>query len=237
MGYLCVYYIHAGEDGFGYPAFGAAKAISYEWMWPLLVRNIIGTWLIAGGWDWFLHFSPLADSMKPFKINATPPLISQLKHDAFWTTIASVWGTVIEVLVCIMYANSGDFYPKLLIERPYLHTVLALLITHWRVPHFYAMHRFLHPWRLKNFPDIGRFMYKHIHSLHHKSYNPTTLSGTSFHPVESMMYYSACFLVAPFSVHITIPVGCIIDCGIGAWLGHDGFMAPGVGHQFHQHHH
>lgn len=90
IGYLCVYYIHAGEDGFGYPAFGAAKAISYEWMWPLLVRNIIGTWLIAGGWDWFLHFSPLADSMKPFKINATPPLISQLKHDAFWTTIASV---------------------------------------------------------------------------------------------------------------------------------------------------
>ena len=136
-----------------------------------------------------------------------------------------------------MYANSGDFYPKLLIERPYLHTVLALLITHWRVPHFYAMHRFLHPWRLKNFPDIGRFMYKHIHSLHHKSYNPTTLSGTSFHPVESMMYYSACFLVAPFSVHITIPVGCIIDCGIGAWLGHDGFMAPGVGDQFHQLHH
>jgi sterol desaturase/sphingolipid hydroxylase (fatty acid hydroxylase superfamily) len=37
-------------------------------------------------------------------------------------------------------------------------------------------------------PDVGRFLYKHVHSLHHKSYNPTAFSGTSMHPVEAFMY-------------------------------------------------
>jgi len=90
LAYLCVYYIHGGEDGFGYPAFGAAKTLNVEWMWPLLVRNLIGTWLVAGLWDWFLHFSPFADKMKPFKLNEVTPSMSQLKHDSFWTTMASI---------------------------------------------------------------------------------------------------------------------------------------------------
>jgi hypothetical protein len=29
LAYLCVYYIHAGEDGHGYPAFGAAKELKF----------------------------------------------------------------------------------------------------------------------------------------------------------------------------------------------------------------
>lgn len=95
----------------------------------------------------------------------------------------------------------------------------------------------MHPWRIKNFPDVGRFLYKHVHSLHHKSYNPTAFSGTSMHPVEATLYYSAAFVVAPFPVHVTLPLACIIDCGVGAWLGHDGFQVPGVGDVFHQLHH
>jgi hypothetical protein len=46
----------------------------------------------------------------------------------------------------------------------------------------------MHPWFKKGekrmVPDVGRFMYKHVHSLHHKSYNPTAFSGTSMHPIE-----------------------------------------------------
>ena len=57
------------------------------------------------------------------------------------------------------------------------------------------------------------------------------------HPVEATLYYSAAFVVAPFPVHVTLPLACIIDCGVGAWLGHDGFQVPGVGDVFHQLHH
>jgi sterol desaturase/sphingolipid hydroxylase (fatty acid hydroxylase superfamily) len=33
-----------------------------------------------------------------------------------------------------------------------------------------------------------------VHSLHHKSYNPTAFSGTNMHPVESTLYYSAALI-------------------------------------------
>merc|ERR1711981_1003045 len=57
------------------------------------------------------------------------------------------------------------------------------------------------------------------------------------HPVEATAYYSACLLAVPFGCHPAIVLGCIIDCAVGAWLGHDGFQWPGSGDYFHQLHH
>lgn len=95
----------------------------------------------------------------------------------------------------------------------------------------------MHPWKTDRFPDIGKFLYRHVHSLHHKSYNPTAFSGTNMHPVESTLYYSACLIAVPFRCHPAIVLACIVDCGVGAWLGHDGFVFPGNGDYFHLLHH
>ena len=34
-----------------------------------------------------------------------------------------------------------------------------------------------------------------------------------------------------------VPLAWIVDCGVGAWLGHDGFQWPGSGDYFHHLHH
>ena len=73
----------------------------------------------------------------------------------------------------------------------------------------------------------GRFLYKHIHKLHHKSYNTTAFSGTSFHPIENTIFLSAGFLAVPFGVHPVVFVALMVDCGFAAWLGHGGFVFPG----------
>ena len=53
---FCMYVIHGGTDPLhGYPAFGRALSFKYEWTIPIFARNIIGTWLIAGGWDWYVN--------------------------------------------------------------------------------------------------------------------------------------------------------------------------------------
>ena len=62
-------------------------------------------------------------------------------------------------------------------SSPLLTLLLALTITHVRIPHFYVMHRLMHPWKTTRVPDVGKFLYRQIHSLHHKSYNPTAFSG------------------------------------------------------------
>ena len=74
-------------------------------------------------------------------------------------------------------------------------------------------------------PDVGKFLYRKVHSLHHKSYNPTAFSGTSMHVVEATLYYSAGMVpVLVAGLHPVVALAWIIDCAVGAWLGHDGFQ-------------
>ena len=75
---------------------------------------------------------------------------------------------------------------------------------------------------------MGKFVYRHVHSLHHKSYNPTAFSGTSMHPVEATLYYTAGCMPALLGFHPVLALGCIADCAFGAWLGHDGFQVNRV---------
>jgi len=206
-------------------------------MMPILLRNLIGTWLICGFWDWILYYSPLAASFKPYKIIEDYPTFRQMKHDAFWTTSATCTATMIEVILCHFWAVGALNYDSSLMASPVKSLIWALFLTHIREPHFYSVHRFMHPWRVEGIPDVGKFFYKHFHSLHHKSYNTTAFSGTSMHPVESTCYYSAALLAIPFGCNPVIPVALLIDCGIAAWLGHSGFVFPGTGDFYHNIHH
>ena len=49
-----IFWLHGGDDGYGYPAFGRAAEWNIDWMWPILLRNLIGCYAIAGGWDYIL---------------------------------------------------------------------------------------------------------------------------------------------------------------------------------------
>ena len=64
----------------------------------------------------------------------------------------------------------------------------AALTTQFRGIHFFCVHRCMHPWwRSRNGlaqGDIGAFLYRWVHSLHHKSHNPGPWSSLSMHPVE-----------------------------------------------------
>ena len=61
------------------------------------------------------------------------------------------------------------------------HLILAITTTHWRMPHFYLIHRMIHPWRLPApLPDVGKILYRHVHSLHHKVRKSTKYGKLSF---------------------------------------------------------
>jgi len=233
---LCVFVIPS-LHGLEYPAFGEARYLEWKWMWPILLRNIVATWLICGFWDWFLYFSPMKDKLHKYKMNHKYPSLSQFKHDAFYTTLTSCWAALIEIVLCYGWATGTFTWQRDLSETPIRNILLALLITHWRIPHFHLMHRAMHPWRTKTIPDVGAWLYRKVHSLHHKSYNPTAFSGTSMHPVEGTLYYTAALIPVFFNLHPVFAIAVITDCALGAWLGHDGFQWPGSGDYFHLLHH
>ena len=239
---IAVFIVYGLYSNDSYPAYGQASTLSLTWMLPIVLRNIIGTWLICGFWDWWLYFGPLKNKFLKYKIIGKYPSMAQMRHDVFYTTLASVCAAAIEILLCYLYATGTSLIARSPTESPILHIVLALTITHWRIPHFWAVHRVMHPWKIDYIPDVGKFLYRYVHSLHHKSYNTTAFSGTNMHPVEATLYYSAALLVIPFgalfgSLHPCIAVGCLVDLAMGAWIGHDGFLFPGGGDYFHSLHH
>ena len=244
LAYGAIYYVSPMIQPKGiYPAFDKhiARTFEFGWILPIVFRNLVATAIIAGGWDYTLHFSPFKKLFQPFKFNPKYATREQIKHDMFWTFIGTMMGSLVEILY--LYALANELVPSVvemnLFHPNYIYTnaIWILFISHWRLAHFYVIHRLMHPWKTKSIPDIGKWLYKHVHSLHHKSNNPTAFSGTSMHPVESFLYYSACYCALPFGVHPCIVIGCLVDCAVGAWLGHDGFQSPGAGDYFHYLHH
>ena len=222
-----------------YPgALGGAASHGYAWSWvgPILLRDVLACWLIAGGWDYFLYFSPLAAKLEKYKLNPVYPGLRQMGRDFLVATQSMFCAAAVECWLCRLWA-SGALASAPSLELSAKNVFLILTLTHWRIPHFWLIHRGMHPWKAKGVPDVGKFLYKHVHSLHHKSSNPTAFSGTNMHPVEATLYFSAALLVAPLGVHPSIPLACVVDCAVGAWLGHDGFQWPGSGDYFHQLHH
>ena len=64
----------------------------------------------------------------------------------------------------------------------------VLLLTLWNEVHFYVVHRFLHQ----------KYMMKHIHRIHHKSFIPTVYSVYSFHWVEALLLSTIPLTIVPF---------------------------------------
>jgi len=236
LAYLAIYYL-PGKFGLVYPAFGPAAEFSVGWMSHILLRNVVATLLICGFWDWFLYFSPLQEKLHKYKMNPVYPSKSQIRHDALVTTSASCFAALIEIILCHCWATGKLSLTSSLAEAPAFNFLLAILLTHYRIPHFHLMHRAMHPWRTTSVPDLGKFLYRQVHSLHHKSYNPTAFSGTNMHPVEATLYYSAALIPVSLGLHPVHALAVIVDCAMGAWLGHDGFMWPGSGDYFHMLHH
>jgi sterol desaturase/sphingolipid hydroxylase (fatty acid hydroxylase superfamily) len=99
----------------------------------------------------------------------------------------------------------------------------------------------MHPWwSVKNGlreGDIGAFLYRHIHSLHHKSRNPGPWSGLSMHPVEHFFYYTCAYFPLLFACHPLHFLYAKFHCDISPIGGHDGHDDPAGGGSFHYLHH
>ena len=143
-----------------------------------------GTLVICGTWEWFLYFSPMRSKMEKYKITIGYPAAGQMLRDMFFTIQNSVIAAIMECGLCYFWANEVFSFQHDMMQTPILNLIGGLLIVHYRGPHFWFVHRIMHPWRFKYGPDVGKFLYRNAHYLHHKSHNTTSFSGTSMHPIE-----------------------------------------------------
>jgi len=128
-------------------------------------------------------------------------------------------------------------------RRP-LHFVATLAFTTYvREAHFYVVHRLMHPWFKTSSPyrryDLGRWLYVHVHKLHHLSVNPGPWSGLSMHIGEHLLYYTCALwpLLVGGVYHPLAYLYTLYHATIAPIGGHDGRDFPHGASAFHYLHH
>ena len=79
LGFLAVFALYPSFTD--YPAYGAAKTFNWVWMKPIILRNIVGTLVVCGIWEWFLYFSPFHAKMFKYKFTPVYPSYRQMARD------------------------------------------------------------------------------------------------------------------------------------------------------------
>lgn len=151
-----------------------AATLSADWILPIVLRDLALTWAIAGGWDFTLYsqWSPFYETMKQHKLNPVYPKPKQFAHDAFWSTVSTVLSSGFEVALLHLWAVGALAVTAVAGDAWWAHVpTLAWLLSmpYWRIVHFYVVHRGMHKWGTKSIPDVGAWLYRWVHSLHHKS--------------------------------------------------------------------
>ena len=212
------------------------------WILQTLLFNLMCEFTFYGLWHMMTSKNA---KMKPYKYNKENAYDSNdanhLSREVLYTTLGWIQSTVVHCVIMYLWANNKLPYELNFTDQLWFNIGSIALVTYWREFHFYCVHRFMHPWwDVKNGlaqADIGAFLYRHFHSLHHKSYNPGPWSGLSMHPVEHWFLYSCTLPSFFFKLHPLQFLYCKFHLDISPIGGHDGHDSPGGGADFHYLHH
>ncbi|MFM2356480.1 MAG: hypothetical protein RLZZ528_2216 [Pseudomonadota bacterium] len=208
------------------PDVEAMKTLHWGWILKLFIINTLAVFAFFGLYEWRLYIRRAQGTR--FKYNGRWP--SEHPSDAFWFGSQNLDGMLRTLLhampiwlaieVGILYAYANGYVPWVSFsEHPYYLIALVLLMPILHETHFYLIHRLIHT----------PFLYKHVHSVHHNSVNPSPYSSLSMHPVELVLYLGMALW------HLVIPSNPILAlyqlhrAGFGAIPGHIGFDKIEVG--------
>jgi sterol desaturase/sphingolipid hydroxylase (fatty acid hydroxylase superfamily) len=208
------------------PSVQTLKTLSPGWILYLLARNCAIVLVIYGGLE--LRLYKQRRQSNHFKYNGRWPaeqankgfMFKSQTKDNIVRTFASglpIW-TAYEVFGLWMFANRYGPW-RTFGDHPVWLIGFGLLLPAFHELHFYCIHRLIHV----------PFLYKHVHSVHHQSINPTPWSSLSMHPIEHLLYWSDSLIHLVLPSHPLLLLYHLNITGTGAVVGHVGFDKIEVG--------
>ena len=132
---------------------------------------------IAGLVYWVLYVA-LATRSRPYRIRENPPSRRQISHEIRWS-MSNTLCTGLSTLLLYWLLREGRtsmYFEASAYGWPYFALSIAIAIVGYDA-WFYWQHRLLHtPW-----------LFRHVHSVHHRARNPTAFGAFAHHPVETFM--------------------------------------------------
>jgi len=202
------------------PDVQAMAAPSWGWVVKLFIINTIAVFAWFGVFEIRLYLRRAQGNR--FKYNAKWPsenpnrrfMFKSQNLDCFVWTICSALPIWTGLQVGFLYLFANGYVPWLtLSSNPLWLILLGLLVPVIHEVHFFCVHRLIHT----------PLLYKYVHSVHHKSVNPSPFSSLAMHPVEHLMYLGVAFW------HVVLPSNPVLAlyqlhfAGFGAIPGHIGF--------------
>ena len=202
------------------PPIETMSNLSWAWTLKILGINMLLTFIWYQGWEIPLYIKK--KQANRFKYNHIFP--QDIKKKFFWFKNQTIDNMARSMLfgvpiwsflqIIMLWTFSNGYIPWINFSENIIWFIIMVLV----VPiihdfHFYCIHRLIH------LP----FLYKWIHSVHHKSVNPSPWSSLSMHPIEHILYFGTVFW------HFLLPSNPIIAlyqlhfAGFGAVPGHVGF--------------
>lgn len=202
-----------------YPSLETAQTLAWGWVLQVWVVNMAVMFVCAGGLHWFFFMRKAQGKKLKFdhrdqaKGNKLWTFSNQVHDNMFWSLGSGV-GQLTAFQVLILWAMANGWAPTITFaDHPVWFVLALILLPIWSAFHFYWIHRLLHV----------PFLYKHVHSLHHRNVNVGPWSGMSMHPVEHLLYHSTLlihFIVPLHPVHLIFGV---VYQGPGAAMTHTGY--------------
>jgi len=228
--------------------FPQANEWHFKWVSIVFLYNLAWEFTVYPFWHWMTHarISPYAQGpLHEKKFNPNNPYEEKGQHhlsrEIIHTTLGWLQSAFVQCVFMWLWASGRLPYYSDFWSRPYFSIFILLGVTFWREFHFYWIHRFMHPWwSVKNGlrqGDIGAFLYRYVHSLHHRSRNPGPWSGLSMHPIEHFFYYTVTYFPLLFACHPLHFLYAKFHADIAPIGGHDGYDDPAGGSDHHYLHH
>jgi sterol desaturase/sphingolipid hydroxylase (fatty acid hydroxylase superfamily) len=232
-----------------------AKTWQVNWVSRFMFFNLVCL-LLPAFWHWFVYKtsarSQALQAVKMVQQNQYEPdggnvgmffsSTGQLEREITYSTLGWLQSGAWQCIFTYLWASGFlPFYSDFWLY-PATSILIMFGVTFWREIHFYHAHRMMHPWFDKDRGlfdgDIGAFLYRYAHSLHHKSHNPGPWSGLCMHPIEHFLYYT-CATLMPLvlTLHPMHFLYCKFHADIAPIGGHDGYQDPGPNGDYHLLHH
>ncbi|MEO0367872.1 MAG: sterol desaturase family protein [Pseudomonadota bacterium] len=210
------------------PSLERAAEFRFDWMFEIWLRNMVLITAIVTPLHLWLHtFNKQEKDLRYDKADLGEKdkrfLFGDQLYDNVFLTLTSgvLFWTLWESFMLWAYAN-GVATLITFESNPIWFIALLLFIPYWAIFFFDLQHRIMH----------SEFLYKHVHSWHHKNGSTGPWSGLAMHPVEHfvlMMDNILYLIVASHPIHV---IYNLMFHGIGAPTSHVGFESLKIGKHF-----
>ncbi len=223
------------------PSLEETRSLELGWIAQIYVRNFLLIFAIAGLLHlWFYKYSLQGNRLKydprPLMVKGKQfTLGGQIRDNMFWTLGSGVFfWSAYEALM--FWALANGYVPLVTwAAHPIWFVAIFLLIPLWESLYFYWIHRLIH------IP----FLYRHVHSVHHRNINVGPWSGLSMHPAEHAIYLGSVlihFLVGAHPLHIIFHLQYYALTAVTTHTGFQGLVVKdknrlALGTFHHQMHH